>query len=163
MTGVCVRLASSLFPLFWLCEAFGTKENRMRKDREKQHRERREETMSVSAQPTTEFRLSPSIRGPIGKQGIILWCGVGSVSNAALSPPFFVYVESLSLGAKLHPAPSKYFECKWRLGVERRKGAGTRERAREPKDLWSGKHGGEVKECRKTSCNDREDSAEKKM
>lgn len=48
---------------------------------------------------------------------------------------FFVYVESLSLGAKLHPAPSKYFECKWRLGVERRKRAGTRERAGEPKDL----------------------------
>lgn len=67
-----MRLASSLFPLFWLCEAFGTKESRMRQDREKQHRERRDETMSVSAQPTTEFRLSHSIRGPIGKQGIIL-------------------------------------------------------------------------------------------
>lgn len=49
-----------------------------------------------------------------------MWGGL--CFKCSLKSFIFVYVESLSLGAKLHPAPSKYSECKWRLGVERGKG-----------------------------------------
>lgn len=62
MTGVC-EVGRLLFPLFWLCVALGTKENRMGQDRENRQRERRGETMSVSAQPTTVFRLSHTALG----------------------------------------------------------------------------------------------------
>lgn len=84
-----------------------------------------------------------------------MWGGL--CFKCSLKSFIFVYVERPSLGTKLHPAPSKYSECKWGLGVERGERDRTRGRAAEPKDLWSGKQGAEATECMTTICNERKD------
>lgn len=82
-----------------------------------------------------------------------MWGGL--CFKCSLKSFIFVYVESLSLGAKLHPAPSKYSECKWGLGVERGKGI-EQERELPSQRICEVESKEErAKECIKTICNER--------